>query len=128
MHPYTHRPGLLNQPGVSGDFEVLGLDRTADDRPLEDLGRRAGLDDRLEILVQTLRGQTLYGVWLRAHLLHDLQYALGVLEPELRPVLAERIGRTEVVAVERSAPGGEFAELWEEMTTVRRSAPVGAQW
>ena len=27
--------------------------------------------------------------------------------------------------VERGAPGAEFAELWEEMTMVRRSAPVG---
>ena len=55
-------------------------------------------------------------------------YALGVLAPELRPELAERIGREEVEAVERSAPGAEFAELWDEMTMVRRSAPVGAQW
>ena len=52
-------------------------------------------------------------------------YALGVLEPELRPVLAERVGRPEVEAVERSAPGAEFAELWNEMTMVRRSAPGG---
>ena len=55
-------------------------------------------------------------------------YALGVLAPELRPALAERVGREQVDAVERSAPGPEFAELWEEMTMVRRSAPVGAQW
>jgi 1,2-phenylacetyl-CoA epoxidase catalytic subunit len=55
-------------------------------------------------------------------------YALGVLAPELRPALAERFGREQVDAVERSAPGPEFAELWEEMTMVRRSAPVGAQW
>ena len=55
-------------------------------------------------------------------------YALGVLAPELRPALAEQVGRNEVEAVERSAPGAEFAELWEEMTRVRRSAPVGAQW
>ena len=55
-------------------------------------------------------------------------YALGVLSSELRPVLAERLGRAEVEAVERSTPGDEFAALWEEMTMVRRSAPVGAQW
>ena len=55
-------------------------------------------------------------------------YALGVLEPELRPTLAERVGRPEAEAVERSSPGEEFAALWEEMTMVRRSAPVGAQW
>ena len=55
-------------------------------------------------------------------------YALGVLAPELRPALAERVGRDEVEAVERDTPGEEFAALWEEMTMVRRSAPVGAQW
>ena len=54
--------------------------------------------------------------------------ALGVVEPELRPALAERLGREQVAAVERSEPTAEFAELWEEMTMVRRSAPVGAQW
>jgi hypothetical protein len=55
-------------------------------------------------------------------------YALGVLSPELRPSLAERVGRPEVEAVERATPGSEFAELWDEMTMVRRSAPAGAQW
>jgi len=55
-------------------------------------------------------------------------FALGVLEPEQRPALAERLGRPEVEAVERTAPGDEFAALWSEMTVVRRSAPVGAQW
>jgi hypothetical protein len=55
-------------------------------------------------------------------------YALGVLDQELRPALAERVGRPEVEAVERTPPGADFAELWEEMTMVRRSAPVGAQW
>ncbi len=55
-------------------------------------------------------------------------YALGVLAPEQRPALAERVGRAEVEAVERTPPGAEFAELWDEMTMVRRSAPVGAQW
>jgi len=55
-------------------------------------------------------------------------FALGVLEPELRQALAKRVGRPEVEAVERSAPGKEFAALWDEMTMVRRSAPVGAQW
>jgi hypothetical protein len=74
--------------------------------------------------LERLRGEARYAdaveeVW---------PYALGVLEPELRPALAERIGRPEVEAVERDAPGEEFAALWEEMTMVRRSAPVGAQW
>ncbi|MDQ3067152.1 MAG: phenylacetate-CoA oxygenase subunit PaaI, partial [Actinomycetota bacterium] len=55
-------------------------------------------------------------------------YALGVLDRELRPSLAEKVGRDEVEAVERTPPGPEFAELWDEMTMVRRSAPVGARW
>lgn len=55
-------------------------------------------------------------------------HALGVVSAELRPVLAERVCRDEVDAVERSEPGTEFAELWDEMTMVRRSAPAGAQW
>ena len=54
--------------------------------------------------------------------------ALGLLDPSQRPQLAERIGLAEVDAVERTAPGSDFAELWDEMTMVRRSAPAGAQW
>ena len=53
-------------------------------------------------------------------------YALGVLPEELRPRLAERVGLAAVEAVERSEHP-ELAELWAEMTVVRRSAP-GAQW
>ena len=31
-------------------------------------------------------------------------------------------------AVERGEHVEEWPELWEEMTSVRRSAPAGAQW
>jgi len=61
-------------------------------------------------------------------------YALGVLDDELRPELRrraeERLGRElpEIEAVPRGAHEVELAELWEEMTMVRRSAPKGAQW
>jgi ring-1,2-phenylacetyl-CoA epoxidase subunit PaaC len=54
-------------------------------------------------------------------------YALGVLEPELRPELARRVGLGEVPAHERGEHTAELAELWNEMTEVRRSEP-GAQW
>ena len=54
-------------------------------------------------------------------------YALGVVEPELRPELAQRVGLGEVTANERNGRSPEFGELWETMTEVRRSAP-GAQW
>jgi ring-1,2-phenylacetyl-CoA epoxidase subunit PaaC len=56
-------------------------------------------------------------------------YALGVLEPEQRAELAQRVGlRVESPqAVERGEHTRELAELWNEMTEVRRSVP-GAQW
>ena len=61
-------------------------------------------------------------------------YALGVLDAELRPALRakveERLGRAlpEVEAVPRGVHEAELAELWDEMTVVRRSAPAGSQW
>ena len=54
-------------------------------------------------------------------------YALGVVDRELRPALAERIGLAEVEAVERGTHIAEWTALWEEMTVVRRSVP-GAAW
>jgi len=61
-------------------------------------------------------------------------YALGMLDDELRPELRrrveKRIGRTlpEAEPVPRSVHEAELAELWEEMTSVRRSEPAGTQW
>jgi ring-1,2-phenylacetyl-CoA epoxidase subunit PaaC len=55
-------------------------------------------------------------------------YALGVLPKERRAEMANRVGLDEVDAVERGTHTGELAELWNEMTMVRRSAPAGAQW
>ena len=54
-------------------------------------------------------------------------YALGVLDVELRPELARRVGLELVEARERGEHSPQLAELWEEMTEVRRSAP-GATW
>ena len=60
-------------------------------------------------------------------------YALGMLPPEQRPELARRIGRNGNASNsllhgrERGAHTPELAELWLEMTEVRRSVP-GAQW
>ena len=56
-------------------------------------------------------------------------FALGVLDPELRPELAQRVGLSvdSVEAVERGEHRPELHELWDEMTEVRRSAP-GQQW
>ena len=55
-------------------------------------------------------------------------YALGVLPPDLRGELVSRVGLSEVEAVERGTHTDELPPLWDEMTTVRRSAPAGAQW
>jgi ring-1,2-phenylacetyl-CoA epoxidase subunit PaaC len=61
-------------------------------------------------------------------------YALGVLDDALRPELRaraqERLGRVlpEVEPVPRGVHEAELGELWEEMTSVRRSAPPGSQW
>ncbi len=61
-------------------------------------------------------------------------YALGVLDDELRADLRarveEQLGRAlpDVEPVPRGVHDAELAELWEEMTMVRRSAPAGAQW
>ena len=61
-------------------------------------------------------------------------YALGVLDDELRPELVaraqEKLGRPlpDAEPVARGDHEAELAELWEEMTSVRRSAPAGAQW
>ncbi|HEX4678493.1 MAG TPA: 1,2-phenylacetyl-CoA epoxidase subunit PaaC [Gaiellaceae bacterium] len=56
-------------------------------------------------------------------------YALGVVEPEQRAELARRVGLSveSTQAVERGEHTPELAELWNEMTEVRRSDP-GAQW
>ena len=54
-------------------------------------------------------------------------YALGVLEPEQRPELARRVGLDLVDANERGEHTPALAELWAEMTEVRRSEP-GATW
>jgi ring-1,2-phenylacetyl-CoA epoxidase subunit PaaC len=55
-------------------------------------------------------------------------YALGLLPVEQREALAARVERPQVEAVERGTHTDELAELWNEMTIVRRSAPAGAQW
>ena len=61
-------------------------------------------------------------------------YALGMLDDELRPELRRRVearlGRDllDVEPVPRSVHEAELAELWEEMTSVRRLEPAGTQW
>jgi len=56
--------------------------------------------------------------------------AVAVLPKELRPRLADRMGRelpADLAGVERGTHSQEWPPLWEEMTEVRRSVP-GAEW
>jgi ring-1,2-phenylacetyl-CoA epoxidase subunit PaaC len=56
-------------------------------------------------------------------------YALGMLPAgEQREALVARVGLAPVDAVERGTHTDELAEIWNEMTMVRRSAPAGARW
>ena len=61
-------------------------------------------------------------------------YALGVLDDELRAEFVRRVearlGRSQpdVDPVGRDRHEAELAELLDEMTSVRRSAPAGARW
>jgi ring-1,2-phenylacetyl-CoA epoxidase subunit PaaC len=57
-------------------------------------------------------------------------YALGVLPADQRPLLADRLelaSETVSLGCGRGEHTPELAELWQEMTSVRRSAP-GAEW
>ena len=63
-----------------------------------------------------------------ASALHELwPYALGVLEAEQRPQLADALRLELVDPVERDEKSPQLKELWEEMTSVRRSV-AGATW
>jgi ring-1,2-phenylacetyl-CoA epoxidase subunit PaaC len=60
-------------------------------------------------------------------------YAVGLLPDEQRPELARLTGRElpsykVLQGKERGEHTADLAELWEEMTSVRRSAPAGSQW
>jgi ring-1,2-phenylacetyl-CoA epoxidase subunit PaaC len=60
-------------------------------------------------------------------------YAVGLLQPDQREALAARVSLALpsnglLVGKERGTHTDELAELWNEMTMVRRSAPAGAQW
>jgi ring-1,2-phenylacetyl-CoA epoxidase subunit PaaC len=54
-------------------------------------------------------------------------YALGIVEPEHRPALAERFALPGTDVVERGTHDAGWPPLWAEMTEVRRSVP-GATW
>jgi ring-1,2-phenylacetyl-CoA epoxidase subunit PaaC len=62
------------------------------------------------------------GLWL---------LALALVADDLRPQLAARTGLSTESGSEPQSRGthtAELAELWEEMTVVRRSQPAGTKW
>ena len=112
---------------ASGDGAIAGLAAKID---REEAYHRMHADMWIDRLLATEEG--------RARLEEAVDelwpYALGVLDDELRPELRRRaearLGRElpEAEAVQRGVHEAELAELWEEMTLVRRSAPAGARW
>jgi ring-1,2-phenylacetyl-CoA epoxidase subunit PaaC len=112
---------------AADELRLAGLKDSAD----ADVAGLSGKIDREEayhrmhaqMWAERLAGEPRY----RAAVEELFPYALGVVDPELRPALAERVGREEVEAVERGAHVDEWPALWEEMTVVRRSVP-GAAW
>jgi ring-1,2-phenylacetyl-CoA epoxidase subunit PaaC len=106
----------LEQLKASSDAEVAGLAAKID---REEAYHRM----HAQMWVDRLADEPRY----RAALEELFPYALGVVDLELRPALAERVGLPEVEAVERGTHIAEWPALWEEMTVVRRSVP-GAAW
>jgi ring-1,2-phenylacetyl-CoA epoxidase subunit PaaC len=112
---------------ASDDSELAGLAAKID---REEAYHRMHAEMWIDRLLSTAEGRSrldeaVTEVW---------PYALGVLDgglrPEFRARAEERLGRRlpDVEAVPRGVHEAEFAELWEEMTSVRRSAPAGSQW
>jgi ring-1,2-phenylacetyl-CoA epoxidase subunit PaaC len=101
----------------SGDAELAGLAAKID---REETYHRL----HAEMWAARLRDEPRF----RAALEELWPYALGVVAPEQRAELARRVGLTPATnVVERGRHTPELAELWGEMTEVRRSVP-GAQW
>ena len=112
---------------ASDDAEIAGIARKMD---REETYHRMHAEMWVERLLSSDEGrrrleEALDELW---------PYALGVLDDELRPELerrvAERLGRAlpDVDPIPRGVHEAELTELWEEMTSVRRSAPAGARW
>ena len=112
---------------ASGDPDVAGVAAKID---REEAYHRMHAEMWVDRLLATAEGRTRL-----TEAVDELwPYALGVLDDELRPEFRqraeERLGRPlpDVEAVPRGVHEAELAELWEEMTMVRRSAPAGAHW
>src|SRR4051794_18340633 len=112
---------------ASDDAEIAGLAAKID---REEVYHRMHAEMWIDRLLAAEEG----AVRLREAVDELWPYALGVLDDELRPELRRRVEARlpwplpEVEPVSRGQHTGELRELWEEMTSVRRSAPAGAAW
>jgi ring-1,2-phenylacetyl-CoA epoxidase subunit PaaC len=104
---------------ASDDVEVAGLAAKID---REEVYHRM----HAEMWFERLRGEPA----VRTAIEELWPYALGVLDEGLRPVFASRVGlcNSLLQAHERGDHLPELAELWDEMTMVRRSVPAGSSW
>jgi ring-1,2-phenylacetyl-CoA epoxidase subunit PaaC len=112
---------------ASGDEEIAGLAAKID---REEAYHRMHAEMWIDRLLASEEGTAR----LRDAVEELWPYALGVLDDELRPQLVERVRARlpfdlpDAEPVTREQHTAELRELWEQMTEVRRSAPVGAQW
>jgi ring-1,2-phenylacetyl-CoA epoxidase subunit PaaC len=112
---------------ASDDAEIAGLAAKMD---REEAYHRMHAEMWIDRLLTTEEGRSR----LEEALAELWPYALGVLDgnlrTELRARVEERFGRRlpDVEPVPRGVHEAGLAALWEEMTSVRRSAPAGAQW
>src|SRR3954466_9943034 len=120
---HQHRRGKLQRVAVAGS-ELPGRKLRNALRQRVQAGALCGDDEMPELVPGALERED-----EERSAVDDLwPYALGVLPAEEREALSARVGRNEVQPGERGTHPAELAELWDEMTVVRRSAPAGAQW
>jgi ring-1,2-phenylacetyl-CoA epoxidase subunit PaaC len=112
---------------ASPDTEVAGLAAKID---REEVYHRMHAEMWVDRLLATEEG----AAKLREAVEELWPYALGVLDDELRAEWLERVRAKlpwelpDAEPVTREQHSEELRELWEEMTSVRRSAPAGASW
>ncbi len=115
--------------------DAIRLDalKSSDDTELAGLAAKMDREEvyhrmHAEMWAQRLRDEERFREAVDAH----WPSALGVLDDELRPLLVERVHEAgftpdDAEPVERGLDDG-FEQFWLDMTSVRRSAPAGAQW
>ena len=111
----------------SDDAEVAGLAAKID---REEVYHRMHAEMWVDRLRATADGRTRF-----ERAVEELwPYSLGVLPDSQRDAFGARVATrlsldlANVQPIERAAHTEELAELWEEMTMVRRSQPAGVQW